>query len=49
MSITQAATLLGVHRQTMYRWAKTGKVKNSQRYPGGKILISIEEFMDLLD
>ena len=41
----RAARLLGVCRETVYRWVERSALRTARRLPNGRIVVSLDEVM----
>tara|TARA_R100000808_G_scaffold11369_1_gene29211 strand:- start:1566 stop:1724 length:159 start_codon:yes stop_codon:yes gene_type:complete len=46
MTLAQFADALGIHNDTAYRWAKSGKLRIRQVGAGKKIFVAVDELDD---
>ena len=43
LTLGEAATFLGVHRTTLWRWVRAGKFPAQQLHRGGRYRVTIED------
>lgn len=46
-TVTDVTDLVGVTRQTIWRWRKAGKIPDGRRYRGREVLFTQEEVEDI--
>lgn len=47
LSVSEVADLIGVSRQTLWRWKKAGHIPNGHRYRGRMLLFTRRELDDI--